>query len=113
MDQDTRKSLEGKIVSEIESSEGNIVAFEKLVKPIAPDNAIGRLSRMEAINAKSVNESALGAARVKLARLKRALAIIDAPEFGICLDCGDPIPAGRILLMPETTTCVGCAAKNE
>ena len=34
--------------------------------PIAPENAIGRVSRMDAINNKSVNEAALKKAEIKL-----------------------------------------------
>ena len=108
MDGEERKRVEEIIFREIDQSQQDIVALEELVKPIAPDNAIGRLSRMEAIHAKSVNEAALSAARVKLTKLKRALSRIDEPEFGLCQECGEPIPMGRILLMPETTMCVPC-----
>ena len=27
----------------------------------------------------------------------------------LCLDCGDPIPQGRVEALPETLTCVGCS----
>ena len=33
--------------------------YEEMTQPIAPDNAIGRVSRMDAINNKSVIEAAL------------------------------------------------------
>lgn len=108
MDGEERKRVEEIIFREIDQSQQDIVALEELVKPIAPDNAIGRLSRMEAIHAKSVNEAALSAAKVKLTKLKRALSRLDEPEFGLCQECGEPIPMGRILLMPETTMCVPC-----
>lgn len=108
MDDEERKKIEETILREIRQSRKDIDALEKLVKPIAPDNAIGRLSRMEAINARSVNQAALSAAKVKLTKLKWALSHIDEPEFGLCRECGEPIPMGRILLMPETTMCVPC-----
>ena len=108
MDGEERKKIEAIILREIGQCKKNIAALGELVKPIAPDNAIGRLTRMEAINAKSVNQAALSAAKVKLTKLKWALSHIDEPEFGLCRECGEPIPLGRILLMPESTMCVPC-----
>lgn len=109
MDRADQKKIEQKIISEIEKTEKDINALSELIKPIAPDNAIGRLSRMEAINAKSVNEAALASARTKIGKLRWALSHFEDPEFGICRECGEPIPIGRILLMPESTMCVSCA----
>lgn len=40
--------------------------YRVLTKPIAPDCAIGRISRMDAINNKSVTEAALIQAEIKL-----------------------------------------------
>ena len=102
-----------RIIGLFEKPPEALFAFTQVIHCPFALNGDGRLSRMEAINAKSVNESALGAAKVKLAKLKWALSNIEEPEFGLCLDCGEPIPVGRILLLPEATTCVGCAAKNE
>ncbi|MCD6390075.1 MAG: TraR/DksA C4-type zinc finger protein [Desulfobulbaceae bacterium] len=108
MDGEERKKIEAIILSEMGRCKKNIAALGELVKPIAPDNAIGRLTRMEAINAKSVNQAALSAAKVKLTKLRWALSHIDEPGFGLCRECGEPIPLGRILLMPESTMCVPC-----
>ncbi|MCB2181566.1 MAG: TraR/DksA C4-type zinc finger protein [Desulfobulbaceae bacterium] len=108
MNTEERNKIRKILVREIEKSEQDISALAELVKPIAPDNAIGRLSRMEAINARSVNQAALSAVKVKLTKLKWALSHIEEPDFGICIECGEPIPIGRILLMPETNMCVPC-----
>lgn len=80
-----------------------------MTKPIAPENAIGRVSRMDAINNKSVNEAALRQAKNKLKGLKNALMDIDKESFGKCIRCGKPIPAGRLLLVPESRRCVHCS----
>ena len=29
-------------------------------------------------------------------------------EFGICEECGDPIPVERLLIVPETNLCIAC-----
>ena len=110
-----RATLKDHILIEIESLRNDIVSLKKLVQPIAPDNAIGRLSRMEAIGTKSINEATLAKALVKLEKLKAVLTNIedDDPDFGLCIECGEAIPTGRIMLMPESRMCVQCAGKHE
>jgi len=109
MTPEEKSNLKEKLAKEIETLKKDIPGFEKLIKPIPPDNAIGRLTRMEAIQSKSIHEANLRSARQKLSRLERALTNIDDPAFGICSLCDQPIPIGRMMLMPETTTCVKCA----
>ena len=45
-----------------------------------------------------------------VARIDKALRkIIDEPDdFGLCEECGDPIPPKRLLLMPHATLCTEC-----
>ena len=109
MDTEQRQQFAQKIQAAITTTEKDIAALEQLTKPIAPDNAIGRLSRMEALSSKSVNEALLVTAWQRLGRLKHALANLDEDDFGICMECGEPIPMGRILAMPDATRCVQCA----
>jgi len=97
-----REEFKEVIISEIASQKHQI---ESLLK----DNAIGRLTRMEAIGSKGVSEASLGSAQRKLARLETALNKTEDPEFGICIRCLNPIPKGRMILMPESVTCVACA----
>ena len=113
MDEQLKKKITTTITTEIEKTKAEIKRFSELVKPISPDNAIGRLSRLEAISAKSVNESALRSAKLKLAQLQTAMTNIDEPEFGICFECGEDIPIGRILLMPAAKMCVTCTEEYE
>ena len=86
-----------------------IEELKELTKPIPPDVAIGRISRMDAINNKSVNEAALRASEIKLTKLEMALEKVDDAKFGTCLRCGQEIPEGRLMLMPESIKCVRCA----
>lgn len=108
-----RAKIKERIEAEIEETAAKVQSLHELSKPIAPDNAVGRLSRMEAISTKGINEAALGNAKRKLARLQHALTQVDDPDFGTCFECGEPIPLGRILLMPESTMCVQCAEEHE
>ena len=89
------KEIKNRIQEEIDSTQKLIEKYRDLTKPIAPENAIGRVSRMDAINNKSVNELALKNAENKLNNLMVALGKIDDPDFGICIRCKNPIPMGR------------------
>lgn len=105
------KALKSLIKEKICAIEEEIMELKELTKPISPENAIGRLSRMDAINNKSINEAALRKSEEKYSKLKYALTKIDEPEFGMCDRCGKPIQPQRILLMPESNYCVSCAAR--
>jgi len=83
--------------------------LKELTKPIEPDCAIGRVSRMDAINNKSINDAALSKKRIQLDGLKSAFENIDNDDFGKCLNCGADIQMGRILIMPENRKCVACS----
>jgi len=103
------EEIEQHILEEIAKTRRLIEEYKELTKPVAPDDAIGRISRMDAINNKSVTEASLRQAEDKLINLQRVLSRVETSDFGICIKCGKPIPAGRILYRPESLTCVDCA----
>ena len=39
--------------------------------------------------------------------------ILKEEEFGMCEDCGERIPEGRLLVVPEATRCVPCQREEE
>ncbi len=111
MENNKKTKLEEIIKKRINAIKIDIAAYELLAKPISPDNAIGRLTRMEAINSKSINEAALNTSKETLSNLEHALAKIDHPDFGLCKECEEPIPLTRLTIMPETGLCVQCSEK--
>ncbi|MBT3289760.1 MAG: conjugal transfer protein TraR [Victivallales bacterium] len=102
--------LKAAITAKIEQTQQTISAQQGDSGAIAPDNAIGRVSRVAAMYDKQVNEGTLKRAKDRLAKLEYALERVDTPEFGICQYCSQPIPPARIVAMPESTTCMRCAA---
>lgn len=104
-----KEDIKQKILEGIAATEKSIAEYKELTKPIAPDVSIGRVSRMDAINNKSVNEASLRQAEIKLGNLKRVLERFGTEDFGICLQCKQPIPVGRILIRPQSLLCVNCA----
>ncbi len=101
--------IRNKIEAEILKTEQQVSEYKELTQPIEPENAIGRISRMDAINNKSVVEAALRKSIEKLEKLRIALTKIDDDDFGLCVRCHKPIPLGRILIMPQARTCVACS----
>ena len=101
--------IEARLLEEIKKTKKSILDYKELTKPISPENAIGRISRMDAINNKSVAEAALRQAETKLKNLQLVHANIESKDFGLCQKCRKSIPLGRILLMPQSRYCVNCA----
>lgn len=103
--------MDNHIRQRIEELKRDIDSYKELSQPVAPDNAIGRITRMDAISQKSINEAALRTATATLSRMERALDRIDQEDFGLCRECEEPIPIARLMIMPETDLCVTCAQR--
>ena len=103
-----KKQITQKIEQEIIDTQTHIIELREFTKPIAPDCAIGRVSRMDAINNKTINEAALRKAEIKLSGLKYAIERMEEKDFGICAKCKQEIPIGRIMLMPHSRFCARC-----
>jgi DnaK suppressor protein len=54
----------------------------------------------------------LQSARTRLVALDAAAERVRTGTYGTCDRCGNPIPAGRLDARPDTTTCIGCAARR-
>ncbi len=102
-------AIKKELKQRIERINIEINELKEIVKPISPENAIGRISRMDAINNKSVNEATLRTKKQTLSNLNFALSHINDVDFGICVKCNQPIPEGRILLLPQARKCVNCS----
>jgi DnaK suppressor protein len=109
LETEKREKLKVHIKKRIAGLKEDIKSYQMLTQPVAPDNAIGRLTRMEAINSKSINEATLNKAKQTLSKMERTLMMIDDPDFGLCRECEEPIPYARLMIVPETNLCVQCA----
>ncbi|MBD00498.1 MAG: TraR/DksA family transcriptional regulator [Crocinitomicaceae bacterium] len=102
-----------KIKNIIEEKIKNLVLeineLRQIAKPIEPENAIGRISRMDAINNKSINDRMLRNSLEKLKNLKTGLKRLENIDFGICIQCRREININRLILIPETLKCVRCS----
>lgn len=101
--------IEALLLSEIEKTNISIAEYKLETQPIAPDCAIGRVSRMDAINNKSIVEAALRTQEKKLQGLLRVQNELGSDDFGNCRKCHKAIPIQRIVLVPHNKFCVNCA----
>ena len=109
MKQEDIQKLENEINNLIDQLNQEIADLEESAKPVAPENSIGRISRMDAINNKSVIEVSLRNRKRKRSKLRIALSNLKKPGFGLCISCKRPINPKRLMLLPESDKCVRCA----
>lgn len=102
------KEIEKIISKELNETLISINEYKELTKPISPENSIGRVSRMDAINNKSVMEESLRKLEAKYEKLKFIKTQTQNEDFGMCLKCKNEIPLGRIMIIPESRFCVKC-----
>lgn len=112
MTKEEKSMLLVKITEKILQAEAEIAHLEETTKPISPENSLGRISRMDAINNKGVAEAALRSSRKKLNKLKLATSMIDQPGFGNCTMCKQKIATARLMFMPESQRCIKCADRT-
>lgn len=83
------------------------VMGEVLDAPHDPADAGTNLS--EADRTEAILSAAQGQRRAVLDALRR----IGDGTYGVCADCGRPIPEGRLDARPEAARCVACQSKHD
>ncbi len=105
-----RAELKQRMRDEIDALRRLSADLREQTGPVAPDVAIGRLSRLDTMLNQGVNKASLAKSTARIRNLEAALLRIDQdPDFGECAGCGEPIPLARLLALPETEYCVECA----
>ncbi len=105
--------LRSTIEEELNRLKLDIQKLEDQVEPVAPDRAIGRLTRLEAIQSQNMAAANLRKAQSRQSQLEQALILLAHDQYGICTRCGNAIPIKRLLLVPESKTCVRCPRRRE
>ncbi len=73
---------------------------------------VGRLSRMDAMQAQAMAQASVARREMMLAKIEAALVRLENDEYGICLRCGEDIHPKRLEFDPTVTLCVACAEKD-
>ncbi len=109
MDPTTRGRFQRRLeqmVSELtEAVEGKADA----TAPVQLDTAIGRLSRMDAIQSQQMALGLKTRQQQALLRARNALQAIASGTYGQCRRCKGPIALERLEVQPDAVVCVKCA----
>ncbi len=83
-------------------------------RPVELDQtSVGRLSRMDAMQAQAMAQETERRRHAEHARIVAALERIEAGEYGYCVTCDEPIAEKRLEFDPAATQCVKCAGGAE
>jgi DnaK suppressor protein len=96
------------IDKEIATLNDKITELKDFTEPVSPDNAIGRVSRMDAINNKSIFDASLRNTQQRLMQLQQIKTLKNDNNFGICTGCYQQIPFERLKIRPEIRLCADC-----
>ncbi len=109
LDETDKNQLEQLLKHELKELTLSIYELKRLLEPVSPDNAIGRLSRMDALEMQSVNTTKLQNQQNRVNQLQKALLRLEKNyDFGLCFECGETISLERLKLKPESEYCVSC-----
>ena len=70
---------------------------------------VGRLSRVDALQIKAMEEASARRRSEERRRIYGALGRIEEGDYGLCIDCEELIPLGRLEIDPSLPRCVLCA----
>ena len=74
---------------------------------------MGRLSRMDAMQAQAMSKETGRRRRLKLLQIDVALKRIEENDFGYCHECGEDIAPARLEADPTVLLCISCASARE
>lgn len=74
---------------------------------------VGRLSRMDAMQAQAMSLETGRLRRLTLVKIDAALLRLEEGAFGECFECCEPINPNRLEADPTATLCIKCAEALE
>ena len=73
--------------------------------------AVGRLSRMDAMQQQAMAQAGERARARDLQRIDATLRRIEDGEYGYCSECGEEIAEKRLAVDPMASLCIACAGR--
>ena len=79
-------------------------------QPVELDQtAVGRVSRMDALQQQAMAQAAQQRRHIQLQRIESALQRLENGQFGWCVRCGEEISRKRLDVDPTAPLCIACA----
>ncbi|WP_417321208.1 TraR/DksA family transcriptional regulator [Emcibacter sp.] len=99
-----------KLLEMLENLEELVLLSAENKAPVELDQSkVGRLSRMDALQAQAMSKEVERRRLQEIHRIKSAMDRIEEDEFGFCISCGDEIETDRLALDPSVPQCQNCA----
>ena len=106
---ESNRDLQARLQKELAELESLRDDAQGWTAPVELDQqSVGRVSRIDAMQMQAMSRSMQHRREIRLALLRMALKRFEDGEFGVCLECGEPIPAARLNIDPAFARCVRC-----
>lgn len=90
-------------------AEESVLANEARQTVELDQQAVGRLSRMDALQAQAMAQAQERKRNADLVRIDMAIRRLEEGDYGYCSECGEEIPEARLQIDPMAERCVKCA----
>lgn len=105
------ETLRREVLRQLERLERSMKVTDEGLRPVELDpGAVGRLSRIDELQNQALTRNLREREQIQLGGLLGALRRLEEGVYGLCVECGGEIPFERLLVFPETATCVDCSA---
>ena len=111
MDETFLNEMRERLQSRAAELRDTIARIEGTTAPVSPNNAIGRLTRLDAMQATSMRRATARDHDLELRHAVRALEAMAAGEYGVCHRCKEDLTEARLRAKPEAFLCVDCSSR--
>ena len=102
--------LEEALARALAKLERSMRSTDEALKPVKLDQtAVGRLSRIDSLQNQGLTRNLRDREQAKLGQIGTAFQRLADGTYGVCVECGGPIPFARLEVFPETPTCTACS----
>jgi DnaK suppressor protein len=113
MDQITQDKFRPFITRRLEEIAAELAMQEESTQPVSPDVSIGRLSRLDSMQAQQIALAGKRRLEDERGRLHEAMRRIETGSYGHCLLCRSDIATERLENQPDAVTCVPCLNRRK
>lgn len=106
---DPAKARETLLARRAELEELSKISSEDRDTVTLDQQSVGRLSRMDAMQAQAMAKANERQRMTEIARIDAALRRLEEGEYGYCLNCGEEIAPKRLQADPAASVCINCA----
>ena len=107
------QELKGDLLALRENLKKLLESSKDSTQAVEPDRAIGRLTRMDAIQQQSMAKANRATYQLRLQQAQQAIRHIAEEDYGYCRRCDEAIGYRRLKAKPETPFCVTCQSASE